>query len=340
MIALWCWLGLAAAAEYREVELADGRLLTAELLGMDGETIVVELPQGRASWPLTAIQDLRPATAEAYASQPAWTALVLPLAADAELTELAADAERRIQALLPRVPALEVWDRGALGERLGPAETEALAACGADAVCALEALGPLAPELVIGAELVSETAGEPPILRLASGFASAPLAARQVRVPYPAGEPGLDAQVMAGLYPLLHLDPDRFLLAELATYVVPGEPVAPPPPPEPPPQFRLAEARGLGWIPVPGLPSAVQGRPREAAVAAAVVLPGTAAMVYVAGWSTWHRRQLWLAGLGSYAVLSVAVNQLLLSRNTDRPARLGVAPLEGGAAVTATVQVP
>jgi len=334
-------LGVASGGEFRTVELADGRLVTAELLGLEHEVMEAQLPQGRVSWPLSTIRSMEPSTAEAYRTQPAWTVLVLPVGyASDDLIAEARDAAGRLVGLLPRVPALDVWERESLDQRLDPAEREALLDCGPEPLCALALLGPRAPHLVIGAELVPGDGVETPVLRMTSGYAGSPLAARQVRVPYPIADPGLDAQVMAGLYPLFHLEPDRFLLAELATYTVPGAPTPAPPPVASVPSWRLVDSELIGWVPLPGLPHLVAGDARGAAVAWAVVVPGTAAMVYVAGWSTWKRRQLWVAGLGSYAVLSVAVNQLLLAGDTPRAARLGVVPLEGGAAVTATVAVP
>ncbi len=327
--------GGVQAQQYRSIELGDGRVLVGDVLGLDGEAMFVRLPQGEVTLSLASCRAVLPATNEDYDTQPPWSIWLLPVGyAEPGLEEPAREVAEALTGLLENFPAV-VLSRAA--QVVSEEHRAALIACGPDASCAAAALGESGPMILLGAELVDDPDSETPLLRLGSAFSGAPLAAQQVRVPYPAGEPGTVAQVLAGLYPLLHLDPDPARLRALATYVVPGrkaEPLPPPPPPEP---LLGRESRALDFVPIPGFSSIVQGDRRRAAIAWAVVVPGTAAMFTVSGYASWRRQQLALAGLSSYVVLTLAVNQVLGERSRADAPRLAVVPLEGGAAVTATV---
>ncbi len=330
--------GQLQAQQFRTIVLGDGRVLVGDVLGLDGEAMFVRLPQGDVTLPLGSVRSLVPATEEDFQSQPPWVVWLLPVAlGDPVLQADADEVDDALMGLLENFPAVVV---GRAAEEAHPEDQLALAECGADVTCAVAVLDERAPTVTVGAELLVDPESDVPVLRLGSAYVGAPLAAQQVRVPYPAGEPGAVAQVLAGLYPLLHLDPDPARLRALATYVVPGrkaEPLPPPPPPEP---ILARDSRALDFVPIPGFSSIVQGDRRRAAIAWAVVVPGTAAMFSLSGYATWRRQQLALAGLGSYAVLTLAVNQVLGERSRAEAAQVAVLPLEGGAAVTATITPP
>ena len=145
------WLGLtlsvASAAEYRTVELVDGRLVVAELLVVDEREVRVQVPQGVTAWSLSAIQSLEPATREDYDSQPDLTVLVLPV--ETQIPEsgapLAEQALGRVTTLLPRIPGLAMWDYEGLHARVGESSQAGLEDCGSDPECVLGVLGPRVP---------------------------------------------------------------------------------------------------------------------------------------------------------------------------------------------------
>ncbi len=89
--------------------------------------------------------------------------------------------------------------------------------------------------------------------------------------------------------------------------------------------------RALSWVPLPGTPSLARGDWGGFAGSMGVVVPGTAAMVYVAGKASFSREQLIATGAGSFYVLTVAMNKAFGLRGLG--GELAVQPLPGGGLV-------
>ncbi|NOY25815.1 MAG: hypothetical protein GXP62_08060 [Oligoflexia bacterium] len=88
--------------------------------------------------------------------------------------------------------------------------------------------------------------------------------------------------------------------------------------------------KSLVWVPLPGMPSLAQHDWAAVATSWAIVVPGTAAMVAVAGKVSFSRPQLALTSVASYYLLTVAVNKAVGLRHLD--ATVAAAPLPGGGA--------
>lgn len=324
---------LASATEYRRVELSDGRFLIVEILGNDETGVDVAVPQGRMRLSFDRVIQLQRVEEAQYRAQPPLRVLVLPFtAADGAPAALAEAARERVWAALGTMPAVE---RRAVSDMGGyaPASTlNALAGCGADTACVGARVASLDVDVVIagtvrgtGAEDLALVAawplytdvrtlvagrvgpdGTPPELawrltHAALGLLPSPYPASAAPEPAPWG----------GSPPAVA--PPEVTPAPVADSG--GTPAAPPvaSPASPPAPAAAPASRasrvirpGLAWVPFPGFAQWVGGDPGRALGATAVVLPGTAGLVYLSGASTTREPEaIALSALGYWGLCVV-----------------------------------
>lgn len=336
---------LAEAAEYRRVELSDGRFLLVEILANDATGVDVALPQGRLRLSYDRVLRLEPINEEQYLSQPPLRVLVLPFtAADGAAPALADEARERVWETLANLPSIERHSLSEMGGYAPSSALTALSACGADPGCVGSRVASLDVDVVIAGTVRGESAAD---VALAAAW---PLYT-DVRT-LVAGSVGPDGTppelawrlvhaslgLLPGSPPVPAAPPEPWSL--LATPPVAPSPDPPPgPPPEPvlplpadplpgsPPPGSGSNIRpGLAFVPVPGFAQWVGGDPRRALGATALVLPGTAGLVYLSGAGTTRRPEaITLSALGYYGLCVV----------TGRAFVPVVAPTDGGLTVGA-----
>lgn len=323
---------LAAAAEFRRVELSDGRFLLVEILGNDETGVDVALPQGRMRLSYDRVIRLEPVEEDRYRAQPPLRVLVLPFtAADGAPAALADEARERVWTTLGAMPAV---DRRAVSDMGGYAPSStlgALSACGADTACVGARVASLDVDVVLagtvrgtGAEDLSLVAawplytdvrtlvagrvgpdGTPPQLAWRLTYAALGL------LPSPYVAPAAPEYAPWGVsLPVATPTEATPIPAPVPVANAEPAPVAPAPTPEPaaasPPGARRAIRPGLAWVPVPGFAQWVAGDPGRALGATALVLPGTAGLVYLSGaGSTREPEAIALSALGYWGLCVV-----------------------------------
>ncbi len=266
--------------QFREMQLADGRTLQAEILATRAEGMAIAVPQGEIVLSYELLQDMKPIEESAYQAQPPWVSVVaVPTEHRSQITEL-----------LDAVPSLVVWTaEGTVGQPAGPldlaeAELAALRGCGTNAPCVRGAFGQGAQ----GVWVVT-------LVPAAEGFVLEGSLSGVDTQNTASVEAPTDQAVWVALHHVLGLEPPK---------------AAPP--------IRAAAASrrarggsggGLGFAPVPGLPALAAGDPGRFGLALAVALPATAAWVAVVGTHAQSAPEhIGLGAAGFYAI-TVLTNQ-------------------------------
>jgi hypothetical protein len=298
------WLAVAEAAEYRRLELADGRVLVAEVVATDAKGLSVRVPQGRAQVPFDQVLRLDPVDQQLYQYQTPLRVLVLPFGAVDATGAEAQGAADALRAGFAGVHAVRVVGVSAAAGQLPPGRVASLTECGLDASCVVaQAAGADVDVVVMGTLAGAE-------LTLASVYLDAPKAQRRVTSPA-GGDP--DA-------PWLLLGYEREAPAAPAT-PSPKRPGA-----KPPKTPARPASPALSLVPVPGLPAFVAGETGRGLLCVAVTVPMTALVVGAAGAAATDPGELALIGAAAWWAGSVVTNR----------AFVGVAPIEGGAVLTTT----
>lgn len=371
LLAVLAWARPAAAEEYRLITLADGRVLQAEIIATTAQGLSLRIPQGRLDVPFASVRNLEAMDAVAYRSQPTWRVLILPFAGPD--TARAEEARASVEDALGRIPAITVGNldglarAGASVEALracGQDLSCAVAPAGAAGFTAVVS-GSLAPKgastdltlsgVFSGAPSTrrSETtpytglAGEHPVEIL-----KAAAAALQLRP-----EDAVVATLPARLGAPVAASPWGTTAAPdvPAPVAAPTGPVAttpwgttpePAPTPDPAPTATappvapaaadpsLDRLRRLAWVPLPGMPSIARKDWSGVAKSWGLVVPGSAAMVYVSGRAAFTAPQM--VGMSALSVYSLTV--LANTVFGLHGASAGVSPTaDGGAAVGVSV---
>jgi hypothetical protein len=305
----------AAAEEYRLFQLGDGRSFAATILATEADGLRVRVPQGEMLVPFGLLQDMVPIQKSDYDAQPDW---VVYLAA--ETPERRAD----LVAVFESVPHVSVVGEAGVRPLLSASQEAAAASCGValDCLVAATAAAPWmwvvtarseGPELVVeGAVNRGKTRNT---LRLSQ--------ADRQRLAYAA----YDVLEVVKVEPepviaLIHDPP----LPDVAQDI-PRE---------------LSRQRIIGWsfVPLPGLPSLLQGDGGGFATACAIVAPATVLWVGAVGQNTQSRAQHLAFAAGGFYAATVAANQVFGLRSQDRAATVSVLPSSSGqgAFVGLTVQ--
>lgn len=290
-------VGLASAAEYRSIEVADGRTLVGEVVGSDATGMRLRLPQGDTDIAYADIVRVDPVEAAAVHGQSDWRVLVLPTGGADPAAEAAVEAE--LIAALAQVPHTRVGGLDSLPTTIPEAMRAALGACGLDATCVLGAGSTLPVDVVV---LSAWSPGEPEELVAASVWLVAPRAQFRAGGRHAAAERG--RAIQAAAWGVLDLVPSP-------------QPPSRDPAPTPEPA-AAAEARSppaprppSPWVPLPGWTAWRSGRPGAGLAATAVVVPATAAVVWVAGHESPSPVPALIIGAVTWTSLCVGSNRLL-----------------------------
>ncbi len=272
----------AAERQYRRIQLADGRVLVAEVLATLPEGLFIGTQQGDISLSYELLVDMAPVDEAAYAAQDPWLVL------------LAAPPDSPLAMSLASIPGVVVWTPGGAvngaDDRVDLTGTEqvALKGCAGAAGCMKGALGTTASWRWI----VTRGAGDGDAADVLYGLVST-------------GDTATTATVTA--------DTDAALWT--ASHEVLG--LVPPTSDAP---FALIDDRsrggaggsaGLTFAPVPGLPALAAGDGGRFALALGLALPATAAWVGVVGTHAESvPEHVALSAVGFYAI-TVLTNELI-----------------------------
>ena len=339
----------ASAAEYRQLELSDGRVLTAEVVESTATGLRLRMPQGGAFLRYEQILALEDVDRAAYDAQDPWRVAVIPLlSSETTFVRDLGPATRLLESHVRGFEHVELVEADELTTALGSDGMATLQACGIDPSCALPFAQQAEVTIILMGELATEDDGTP-VLLLASAWADHPRAQRVVRSEYLDDPATAAAQTLGGVYSALHLDPEADRIAAVAAAEnAPAEDPAPDPVPPvaeapvvsdeapvaeptgpvaPPPEYGERTTRALAFVPVPGFPSLLQRDLESFGYAWAGVVPATAAVVYVSGHAASRRGQFLLMSVAGYYGVTVAANQVLGTRTLT----LSAAPVgEGG----------
>jgi len=354
----------AAAAEYRQLELTDGRVVVAEVVESTGTGLRVRTPQGGVFLRYEQVLALEDVDQAAYDSQAPWRVAVIPLVSnEAGFLREIGPATRLLNEHVAGFDHVDLVGTDELTAALGADGMATLQACGIDPGCATPLAQTADLTLLLMGELVTEDDGTRALL-LASAYADHPRAQRVVRTEYAADAAQAAAQTLGGVFSAFHLDPDADRIAAAASAAaasvampepvpepIPVEPVAEPEP-QPDGETEAAEpiaepssvsvvpevgeraSRALAFVPIPGFPSLLSRDLPNFGYAWVAVVPATAAVVYVSGRASSRRGQFLLMSVAGYYGVTVAANQILGTRTLA----LSAAPAAEGGVVQMTVE--
>lgn len=315
------------STEYRRIHVDDGRILLGAVEASTATGLEVSLPQGRTTLRYEQVLNLEEIAPTAVQNQPAWSvALVLPAeGSDPRLESLRIGAT----AALGAIPATTTTaSRDLL--RLSQDDRQALVGCRGDATC-LQPLTDLSGAAVL-VSMTFETSAPDSAVLIATTFAQAPRARREINVSWETDPAALQASLLRGTQLAMHLQPAP-ATARVLTPPVEPPPIEPPPVAKAePPELSEGRLRALAWLPVPGLPSLARRDWAGFGASWGVAVPGSLAMFALAGEASFSRAQLAATGIGSFYLLTVTTNTAFGLRGLETT--VAVAPLpEGGAAV-------
>lgn len=307
-MAPWAGLALAAVAaapahaqdrraQYRELQLADGRDIVAEIIATEATGLRLRTPQGETMLSFELLRDMSPADADSYKLQEAWYVYVA-----------APDAHRdRLMEAFRWIPSTRVQLAGDVVPGMGPAAAAAAAKCKQDFPCLLEATKDAPWMHVVSVKVEKEGP-----LEVVSGLNTGPT---RTRITKPDHGP---EELWEAVHQALFLEvpdggPPESAFASTASGEDGGEGpvVLPDGPTQPPADANLI---ALSFTGVPGLPASKQKNGGGVAAALLVTGLGTAAWVGAVGHTAQSAPELaGLSVVGFYAT-SVFANQITIKR--------------------------
>jgi hypothetical protein len=291
----------AFGAEYREITLANGRKLPAEIKNITSTEMVLATPQGTVIVSPADLKNMAPLTTEAYLGQKPWRVLVLPFSGDENTEKDRLLAHLFALRVLESIPALTAQTVDDLEQSTAEVSRSALQLCGTDISCATRHGTAVGADVVVMGQVKAGLAER--ILMVRSVFVATPAARKQVKVPYSDTLVRHRSEINSALYESLFLSPpDGAKIPK-----IPVVATAPTPRNE-----NVVNMAASAWTPVPGYTALKQGNKIGFVSAMGAVGAGTAASVYLAGHATYSAPQLVaMTALSSYG-LTVFVNHLFL----------------------------
>ena len=295
----------ALGVEYRQITLADGRTLPAEIRSITATEMTLETPQGTVIISPNELRDMVPMSAEDYATTPPWQVLVLPFAANADLTDDSEFAQLFSLRVMESIPAVSPLTVSALPGSVSQTTLSALKRCGTDLKCATRHGRDVGADVVVMGRTTPSATGN--TLALGAVFVNTPTARKRVQVAYEDRLIDKRREITDSLYATLFLVPPADAkVPELVTASAK---------PQRTPQKASGEAdlARLAWTPLPGITAYKQDNMAGFASAMGVVAVGTTASVYMAGHATYAAPQMVaMTALSTYG-LTVFVNHLFLN---------------------------
>ena len=291
----------ASAVEYRNVTLADGRTLPAEIKGITATEMTLLTPQGTVVVSPNDLRDMQALSAEDYAALPPWKVLVLPFAGEPEFKDDRQFAHLFSLRVLESIPAVSPVAIADLPAAVSQTTKSSLRTCGTDLQCATRHGQDAGADVVVMGRV--QSTNDERSLTIGAVFVDAPSARRRTSIPYNESLIERRREITNGLYESLFLAaPDD---AEIPTVVLNAKP-APAAGTEPVSLNRLA------WAPLPGVTAYKSDNMAGFASALGIVAVGTGASVYIAGHATYSAPQMVaMSALTSYG-LTVFVNHLFV----------------------------
>lgn len=335
MTALLLAVVSAWAAEYRRIELADGRIVTGQVVADTADGITLSIPQGLADVAysdVVRIDNVDPAVAAAV---PPLRLLVLPTTGSAD----ASTVDRQLRAALSAVPATSVLSLDTLPPTVSDATRAALRGCGLDASCVVSAATDVPADVVVMPQVSAQPTVEE--VRLASVWLDAPQAQAHVTTAHPTNVRARADDLGGAAFTLLRVRPadaaaqaaaGQLAFAAVAPTTSPTStpaPLAPVARPTPPRVAVTRAPRGdttwQSFVPVPGFTAFMNGKPGLGAAAVAVVVPSTAAVTWAAGVGSARASTMIGLSVVGYYTFCVVSNRIV--------GPVLVAPTPGGAAL-------
>jgi hypothetical protein len=295
----------ALATEYRQITLADGRTLPAEIRSITATEMVLKTPQGIVKVSPNDLRDMAPMSAEDYAAVPPWQVLVLPFSGEAESSDDSEFAHLFSLRVLESIPAVSPVTVSALPDSVRQTTKSALKVCGTDLQCATRHGQDAGANVVVMGRV--DPSSDEDILTLGAVFVDAPAARKRVEVRYQDKLLNYRKEMTDSLYSTLFLTPPPDAKIPAAPLPVADTQPAPARRGEP-------DLDRLAWTPLPGITAYKQNDMAGFATAMGVVAVGTTASVYMAGHATYSAPQMVaMTALSSYG-LTVFVNHLFLKK--------------------------
>ena len=332
-------IGAALAGEYRQLEIADGRSMTVEVVGSEATGLVVRVPQGWMHLPYEQVLSITPVEASAYTSLRPLRILVLPFTSG---PGAGADSASRTEGLIRSgfggVPATEVLALAQLGGYAPASTAAALANCGADLSCLRARIAVYPVDVVVAGTAAADDA-----LSLVIAYPPWPDAGNAASARFVGSADAQHLVASQAVHQLLGVDlPPAVAVVATAPsdpVVIPPEPVAAiapgvlptpaAPVPEPPARHRGAVPQWVAAIPIPGATAWAGGDIAHGLAAVALVVPATAGVGFLAGTS--GSRQEEVIGLTAVGWWALCAFTNVTWMPTVMPS---VTPTEGGAKVS------
>lgn len=327
-------VGVAHAAEYRKVDLLDGRTIIGMVQDTTPLRMQLQVPQGQVEIPLTQVMSLSSVSEEAYLAQPPWLVVVLPFVSNSpSLADETAALRQQVIAQVQTLSGVLLQETAQLKGELTEDQIAALDACGIDASCAIPIAQQAQVDVVImGAYDLQPNANE---LLLATAFPGAARAQSQVVLPISDHTQPRSSALHAQLQTALLLVPQAITDTVVqAPAEEPPPPVKPQLPSQPPDNARY---RRMAWVPLPGLPALARGDLAGFAQSWAIVAPASVLAIGVSGAATTSRTGFAAMGLLSTYAITVATNHAVGLRGLDGVSVSAAPNPEGGANLQVSV---
>ena len=300
------WLAAtpATAAEYRAIQLANGRVIPAEI----GETTATEMvlltPQGEVRIGLHELRSMDPMSPEEYAAIKPLKVLVIPFKGQA--SDDATIGAMYVVRVLKGIPAVQALTLEDLPPSVGETTRSALATCETEFYCATRHGADAGADVVVMGE--ARTEADSKKLYIGAVFVDTPEARKREYIEFKDSLLTHRRALAIKTYHALFLStPDGINLPELPT-------VSPPAPPEdlaftP----KTSDFERMAWTPLPGITALKQGNSAGFVTALGVVGAGTAASVAWSGHASYSAPQMVAMNALTGYGLTVLVNHMFLN---------------------------
>ena len=301
-IALASTYAYAAPVQYREIKLADGREVVAQVVETRPDGMWIRIPQGERLVPFTELGGMQPSDESSYLGQAPWPVAI------AASPALFPD----VKAALNHIEGLDIWTVGVgwPASNLGIDQQAQAAVCGRDMNCLMEAVGSETPRWVVAVE--QEEDG----IRIESVWTGGNnRTSRSVDLAGP-------GPVWRGLLAALELDDTGPLPKALSSSSRVSQKASNPPPKRVPTAPREASPSHASdrYVPVPGY-VAMKKRDKKGTLAAlAIALPASIAWVAFTGTHAQSMGSHAALGVIGFSTIAITSNHLFgLEANSPKP---------------------
>jgi hypothetical protein len=300
----WLAAAPATAAEYRAIQLANGRIVPAEIGEITATEMVLHTPQGEVRIAPQELRSMEPMSPEEYAAVEPLKVLVIPFKGQA--SDDAKIGAMYVVRVLKGIPAIQALTLDDLPPSVGETTRSALATCETEFYCATRHGADAGADVIVMGE--ARTEAESKKLYIGAVFVNTPEARKREYIEFKDSLLTHRRALAIKTYHALFLSPPAGIelpaLPEITPPVLPVEPEYIP---------KQSDFERMAWTPVPGITALKQGDSAGFVTALGVVGAGTAASVAWSGHASYSATQMVAMNALTGYGLTVLVNHMFLN---------------------------